>query len=328
MIERQNVESIDILRGLASLSVAIYHVTCGNTNFMSGNIFKSIASWGWLGVEVFFVISGFIIPYSLWKSNFNLSEHWYKFISKRVIRIDPPYLISIILTLVLWFFSSWIPGFKGNPPEINWGQIAAHVGYVVDFIGSAWIQPVYWTLAIEFQYYLLVMLFVGVLISNDDWKRRIVLSLIILSPFLVAEKYIVFHWFALFSLGISAFLYSSQKMSFPEFIIFIVLGLTVCSLEMGIPETIAGTFSVFFILNIKQKFLEPFHFLGKISYSLYLIHIPIGGRIINLFVRFADDVYLQLLGVFCALICSLLFGWLFYEYVEKPSKRLSSKLAY
>ena len=327
MIERQNVESIDILRGLASISVAFYHVSCGNINFMSDNLFKSIVSWGWLGVEVFFVISGFIIPYSLWKSNFILSEHWYKFISKRVIRIDPPYFISIILTIGLWYLSSLSPGFKGISPDINFGQIAAHIGYVVDFIGSSWIQPVYWTLAIEFQYYLLIMLVVGFLISNN-WTRRFVLLLLIFSPFLVSGKYIVFHWFALFSLGISAFLFSAQKINFPEFLLFTLLGLIICAFEMGIPETIAGLISVIFILKIKKKFIEPFHFLGKISYSLYLIHIPIGGRIINICVRFADDFYLQLLGIFCALSCSLIFGWLFYEYVEKPSKQLSSRLTY
>ncbi len=55
------LDILDALRGLAALSVAFFHFT----NAMNPTIFQQIANLGWLGVEVFFVITGFIIPYSL-----------------------------------------------------------------------------------------------------------------------------------------------------------------------------------------------------------------------------------------------------------------------
>ena len=56
--------------------------------------------WGWAGVEVFFVISGFIIPFTLWQSGYRL-KNYARFILKRIIRLDPPYLLSILLAIAL-----------------------------------------------------------------------------------------------------------------------------------------------------------------------------------------------------------------------------------
>ena len=68
-----NIPVVASLRGIAASMVCLYHFTCGNTSFISNeNMFKQVASVGWLGVEIFFVISGFVIPYSMAKNGYQL----------------------------------------------------------------------------------------------------------------------------------------------------------------------------------------------------------------------------------------------------------------
>ncbi|MHB8208815.1 acyltransferase family protein [Mucilaginibacter sp.] len=47
---------------------------------------------------IFFVISGFVIPYSLFKANYEL-KHYFKFLYKRVLRLHPPYLAALLIIL-------------------------------------------------------------------------------------------------------------------------------------------------------------------------------------------------------------------------------------
>src|ERR1035441_2897196 len=67
-----------------------YHCTVGSGVIHDGWLYRS-GKYGWLGVEIFFVISGFIIPYSLYKAGYRVSD-FTRFLLKRIARLDPPYL--------------------------------------------------------------------------------------------------------------------------------------------------------------------------------------------------------------------------------------------
>jgi peptidoglycan/LPS O-acetylase OafA/YrhL len=77
--------------------------------------------------------------------------------------------------------------------------------------------------------------------------------------------------------------------------------------------------------HIKTKFTD---FLGKISYSLYLLHIPFGSRILNLGGRYADTEWKVWGIILLALLITLLVSWVFYKMVEYPAQMLSKKIAY
>src|SRR6476659_1629485 len=94
---RARVGTIDVLRGVAAVAVAWFHFTNGNQQFMSAGLIKSSGHYGWLGVEVFFVVSGFIIPYSLYRGGYRVRLHWRRFVAKRILRLDPPYIAAIVL---------------------------------------------------------------------------------------------------------------------------------------------------------------------------------------------------------------------------------------
>ena len=81
-----NIPVVASLRGIAASMVCLYHFTCGNTSFISNeNVFKQVASVGWLGVEIFFVISGFVIPYSMAKNGYQL-RNFGGFLGRRLLR--------------------------------------------------------------------------------------------------------------------------------------------------------------------------------------------------------------------------------------------------
>src|SRR5919205_2516220 len=103
--EQSRIEVLDFLRGVASLAVAVLHLT---NVLRADGLVRAVTSYGWLGVEVFFVISGFIIPYSLYKGGYDL-RRFPVFVLKRVARLDPPYIATIVLILLLGVLSWYMP---------------------------------------------------------------------------------------------------------------------------------------------------------------------------------------------------------------------------
>src|SRR6185295_1906083 len=99
----ERLQGLDFLRGLASLAVCWFHLTRFRYNVPDPRGYALVCqtgAYGWLGVEVFFVISGFVIPYSLYRARYRV-KNYRTFILKRVIRLDPPYLVSIAVILAL-----------------------------------------------------------------------------------------------------------------------------------------------------------------------------------------------------------------------------------
>ncbi|MBW8782649.1 MAG: acyltransferase [Verrucomicrobia bacterium] len=61
-----HMSSLDALRAAAAISVCLFHFS--HDNFLNGGVFQSIFQLGYLGVDAFFVISGFVIPLALYNS--------------------------------------------------------------------------------------------------------------------------------------------------------------------------------------------------------------------------------------------------------------------
>src|ERR1700704_2847705 len=113
----QQIFTIEALRGMAALLVTWFHMT----NTYSLDWVRYSGFYGWLGVDMFFVISGFIIPYSLHRSQYKLA-YFPHFLLRRLVRLEPPYLVSIALVLILWELAARSPGFGGAPPSYSLGQ--------------------------------------------------------------------------------------------------------------------------------------------------------------------------------------------------------------
>jgi hypothetical protein len=108
----RRVPVIELLRGLAAISVVLFHLS----NSMESETPRVLTAYGWLGVDVFFVISGFVIPYSLHGTGYSI-RNFPRFMLRRVVRLEPPYLASILFAVMLWDLSLMVPGISGRAAE-------------------------------------------------------------------------------------------------------------------------------------------------------------------------------------------------------------------
>jgi peptidoglycan/LPS O-acetylase OafA/YrhL len=321
------VEVIEPLRGFAALAVAYFHFTNGGGLLPSGWL-KMSGAYGWLGVEVFFVISGFIIPFSLHQARYRFSSHLTHFLLKRIIRLDPPYLVAIGLTMVLWYVSAAMPGFRGSPPSLDLIQVVLHLGYLNAFFGYPWIIPVLWTLAIEFQFYLLIAV-IFPLIAHPSARIRLgTLSAMCGCAFVIPDGAFVFHYMGLFALGMLTFSKYVGFMSARAYLLLLIPFSVVTALSLNMLTAVVGLLAALLIAFIRMPRFAPFTFLGAISYSVYLLHVPIGGRVVNLGTRFAHTTVVQIAVLIAAIVLSLVAAYVMYRFVEQPARQWSSSLRY
>jgi peptidoglycan/LPS O-acetylase OafA/YrhL len=321
------LSSLDLLRGLASVAVCYFHFTHGNKEFLSETNFLFISGRiGFLGVEVFFVISGFVIPYAMYRGNYHVRDFG-RFLTKRVVRIEPPYLASIVMVLALNYISTLSPAYRGAPFLINWPALGLHLGYLNAFFNYPWINDVYWTLAIEFQYYLLIAMIFPLLLHKVKHYSYGVLLIGALMSLFIHEHSLIFNYSILFIVGILLFQFHIGYLSKKQFGSFLLLALLLLYIKFDNRYLVAALLPYFFITYFEFNDRVS-KFLGNISYSLYLVHIPIGGRIINLCENFVQNEMIRSLFVFVALAVSIFAAWLFFIIIEKPFMTLSKHITY
>ncbi|MEO8578301.1 MAG: acyltransferase [Gemmatimonadales bacterium] len=316
------IQVVDALRGLAATAVATFHFTNGNPRFLHEGILHSVGRNGWAGVEVFFVISGFIIPWSLRRSGYRLGNFG-AFLTRRIVRLDPPYLVAVLTVVLLGFLSSKAPGFAGAPFVFSWARLFLHVGYLNGFAHVPWFDIVYWTLAIELQFYLLIGLIFPLIASERSLTATLVLALLGGSAFLLKNDVFLPAWFFPFLIGISVFRLRSGLMSAPFFLAHAALLSVGTYFTLGAIPLAACLIAAAAISWIHFRVYRPFLVLGSLSYPLYLVHVPIGGRVINLASRLDSGGFGKLLQVFAAFAVSLSAAYVLHRFVEVPAQRWS-----
>lgn len=321
------LSSLDLLRGLAAVAVCYFHFTHGNPDFLDkSNILYISGRFGFLGVDVFFVISGFVIPYAMYRGNYHVRDFG-RFLAKRVVRIEPPYLFSIALVILLNWLSTLSPFYRGAPYSVNLEALALHLGYLNAFFSFPWVNDVYWTLAIEFQYYILIALIFPLLIHPRKTYSYGTLLVFGLSSLFFEQHNYIFNYSLLFIVGIILFQFHIGYLGKKHFGSFLLIALILIFVKFDKRYLVAALLPYFFITYF--EFSDRFSkFLGNISYSLYLVHIPIGGRMINLCETFIRNELARSLCVFLALAVSILAAWIFYRIVEKPFMSISKKITY
>ena len=318
----KNLYQIDFLRGMASLSVCLFHLVCCNSSFLknSDSFFKSF-SYGWLGVQVFFIISGFIICYSL-PVNYKLNN-FSSFFKKRLIRVEPSYLISILLTLTVAYVAALV---THNTVSVSYKNLLYHLGYLNNFTTNTYINSVYWTLGIEFQFYILIGLLFPLFNKSVYFFILIIIGLLSLSYIRINNTSLIFDQLPLFCIGILIyFILYDNKYPKPILLLLSVITLIVMLSNFVIFIISLITISIIIIPFPKNK---VFNFFSNISYSLYLTHIPIGGRVINLSLRFVKTDFQKDFAIISALLISIITAYLFHIVIEKPTINWSKKIKY
>jgi peptidoglycan/LPS O-acetylase OafA/YrhL len=139
---------------------------------------------------------------------------------------------------------------------------------------------------------------------------------------------IILPYLSYFALGILLYFYRIKNtVSPPLFIAGCLFSLFQLVIFQGFAGAIAAALTICVILFWRQ--VNPvIKFFSTISYSLYLIHVPVGGKIINLGARVTTSEFSKYLLVCSALLVSISAAFAFYKFVELPAFRLSKRFRY
>jgi len=319
--------NIQKLRGMAIFFVLLFH------------FYPSFFSIGYLGVDIFFVISGYLITNIIFKND---KFSFLDFYLNRLKRIIPP-------ILVILFFSSVFSLFLFLPVDSYdfWKSLLSVIFFVPNFFflitggyfgGINELKPLLhtWSLGIELQYYFLFPIIV--LSIRKLLKLNYVITIFFLfiisfsfNYFLLINNYSNISFFLLFS-RFWQFCAGSLIFFIPKFkisnnyktvinFIFILIIFAIVFLNINYSNLLNQsiiTFSVCVILYFSNNsnkiifFYEKFFlFLGNISYSTYLIHWPF-----LVFIKYYLVRDLTHIETFFILIISILISYFFFIKVE------------
>lgn len=295
---------LDSLRGVAILAVVFYH---GFSQYDTGGFswpvrtFLEASRWGWLGVNLFFVLSGFLITGILLDSK-SKPQYYRRFYIRRALRILPAY---ILLLLVLMLTSRL--GISDR--HISWSFVGLSFIYLsnfTNFFGVAMQYGPLWSLAVEEQFYLLWPAAVNNL--SKKWLGLCALAVFVATPILRGTMFAHGHtaeggytWLVADGLASGALLAILSRTLLVEraamkWFCTLCLGATILIMAVGFPfgilspTTLAGAslrltlFGTLFTGMLSLALLlgtsgwarivqRPIlQFFGEISYGLYLIH--------------------------------------------------------
>ncbi len=130
-LNSSHIPVLDSLRAIAAIAVCFFHFVVGPINFVKDETILNFFGYGKYGVQLFFVISGFIIPWSLSFKKYEIKS-FFKFLIKRLVRLEPPYLFSIFLVLLLYVLRYYLLNdFDSRSFSVK--QVMLHIGYLIPF---------------------------------------------------------------------------------------------------------------------------------------------------------------------------------------------------
>lgn len=279
---------LDGVRGIAVLAVVLYH--CGPR--LKGTWLYSSALWGWAGVNLFFVLSGFLITSILLESR-DRPRYFRNFYMRRVLRIWPVY---VLLVAVVYLDSPWFVG-GGDWAAVKAAPWLAYIFFLQNLLHltlpSALGQS--WSLAIEEQYYFLWAPLVRIL--KRPWMLATVLgAALIASPLLrmanlhwMTPTNTLIHldgiaWGSLLALALHTLRLRQRtwlRLGLGGFAVGIAAAAFVpgafldSALAVGFAGAVLALIASTGARNPVNAALRrgPLAFYGRISYGLYMIHI-------------------------------------------------------
>ena len=308
------------------------------------NDFFASVDIGRIGVVVFFLVSGFVVPFSLRADS---AAPVQGFAIRRFFRIFPAYWLSVPLAAFAFF---WVAG-----STFSAGEVLVNLTLLQDVVGVRPAEGVYWTLLVELVFYALC---IALLLGRSLFSRRriavIAASLALLHVFAMFMVWlgrpVASVWMAFWPLNLSVMffgaLYRMQataerdrlaSLITKSLAVFYALALPVGAMlavhkvptytiayALGFVVFVAGTRYV----RLQTRLTD---WLGRVSYSIYLLH-PIVAELIYLWLvslPVASPWRAQPLAVYLAVVTALTLcaAALAYRFVEAPAIRLGHRLA-
>ncbi len=333
------VYEIDLLRFLAALAIVLFHYSyrghaADDLTVMSYPALAPVFKYGYLGVELFFMISGFVILMTA--ANRSLGE----FVIARIVRLYPAFwtccTITFLVTLVI-----------GEPPHsASLARYLANMTMLSGFVGIVSIDGAYWSLFVELQFYVLAALLVGGRrIHRPEpflWLWLLASTAFAIYPVGASYSLLIAEYSAFFIAGAACFLIWSNGLSLPRAV------LIACSWGLALFQSLqklrsferhfSTTFDIFVVEGIVTLFFvvmllialrrtafasrKEWVVLGAISYPLYLLHQNVGYMVFNVAYQ-GVNVHVLFWGtIIAALICAYLVHALVEKRWSAPLKTM------
>lgn len=327
---------LDIVRFLAALAVLFYHYTF-NANRLLGTPYfdiDKIMRYGYLGVDAFFMISGYVV---LMSSMHKTPKYF--FIS-RIVRLYPAYWISCLLTFAILYFGKISA--PGTPPA-SFQLLAYNLTMLQEFFGKAHLNGVFWTLTCEISFYFIILL----LSALRLWKNLLLIITVWLIYTLVAGPAAANNAFAFLLIPkysccfIAGMLFYLLRINYAAtwktvlllFLCFLlnikndiqIMGIMndfyhdAYAYKSYIMVAIVTGFYLFFLLSSLGKLDSPRlkypAKLGALTYPFYLTHV-FG---IGVFMVFGGQVNKYVLLV-ATTLAALLLAAVIYKFIEKKPR--------
>jgi peptidoglycan/LPS O-acetylase OafA/YrhL len=302
------IPEFDGMRGIAILLVMLFHFWRFKGGGVAGTAVGAVAHIGWAGVDIFFVLSGFLITRILLSSK-GEPHYWRNFYIRRSLRIFPLYYAVMTVVLIaallsrVGFFTIADPAFAAaDRVWINFLYLTnfARAMYGIDYVPL----DIAWSLAIEEQYYLLYPLVVW-WASRQNLKRFLLAAILLAPVFRVASMYLTGSRDGAYVLpfcrmdalalgGMTAMILEDGSvkvkrwisLSWPLLAVFAVFMLsfyTRADIEFGFigysSVALASAAFIVYLFQGNRTFATGFlrnrmlvH-IGKVSYGLYLLHL-------------------------------------------------------
>tara|TARA_B110000977_G_scaffold682_1_gene961 strand:+ start:12139 stop:14010 length:1872 start_codon:yes stop_codon:yes gene_type:complete len=316
---------IQSLRAISVLLVYFYHLRI--------DFFQK----GFLGVDIFFVISGFVITQSIYSDYLKTKKiNLIHFFSKRIKRIIPN-LLFITTSIYIFFLilgppniSKWLDYLSSLFGVSNFYFLFSNKGYFYNIFDNPFAHT--WSLGVEEQFYLIYPIFIFLIFKFFKNKTETLIYFLSFLIFvsLISSLYIfsknsdfTFYFSPLrfweIGFGCLCFLISkniSKNCIVSNFSIIIVFVTILLNLKLFylLNNILVIFFSGLFIIYYEKNYIfenKIFVLFGKISYSFYLWHLP---------VIFFFDIYIndKIILIFSSLFLSLILSNLSYKYIERP----------
>jgi peptidoglycan/LPS O-acetylase OafA/YrhL len=296
-----------------------------------------------LGVRLFFVISGFIIATQALKSKHSpLSSAFLRtYFGRRILRIEPPYFIILIVTWLVISVTGYMPPgitkYDVVPQSLDL-SLAGSVLYLHDLVWGTFprLFPPGWSLEVEVQFYILAPLLLWMVLRMREGFSKTVLCLgaLVLSSFFAAlvpdqmgsvhTSYSIFAFFNLFWLGILMTIFAKQVAAAARHLSPLAASLLgwaglvafVAIYKDSNSLLVNSAMNLFQLATIAAMFVSAFaagssfrafcirpwiSFIGGACYSIYLVHLQILQILTAALAKLAPSLPVSLIVVYAAL---------------------------